>query len=113
MRIAISACADGWKERVDDRFGRAEGFFVCDTDTNETTYIDNHENVDVAHGAGTSAAQSIVNAGVRVVITGRVGPKAGSVLRAAGVRVMTGDDLTTVEEVYQRFRDGELYELSV
>ena len=110
MKIAISACGNGWEEQVDDRFGRAVGFFIVDTDDNPTSYIDNGATVDTAHGAGTGAAQAIVDAGVGVVITVKIGPKAGSVLKAAGVKVMTGVGQTSIREAYDRYQQGNLDE---
>ena len=112
MKIAIPATADGWNENIDDRFGRGKGFFVCDTDNTETTYIDNSENVDTGHGAGTSSAQSLVDAGIEVVISGRIGPKAGEVLKAGGVKVYLCGDAQTVKDAYERFQKGELQEAS-
>jgi len=110
MKIAITATADGWSEKIDERFGRAKGFFICSTDDDATTFIDNHENVDAGHGAGTSSAQSLVDAGVKVVISGRMGPKAGAALRAGGVKMYVCGDAPTVEDAYERFRKGELEE---
>jgi predicted Fe-Mo cluster-binding NifX family protein len=40
-----------------------------------------------AHGAGLAAAQSLVDRNVDVVVTGRCGPKASSLLMAAGIEV--------------------------
>ena len=110
MKIAISACGNGWEEQVADRFGRAGGFFIVDTDDNPTSYIDNGTNTESAHGAGTGAAQAIVDAGVGVVITVKIGPKAGSVLKAAGVKVMTGVGQTSIREAYDRYQEGDLDE---
>jgi predicted Fe-Mo cluster-binding NifX family protein len=112
MIVAITAQANGWQERADERFGRTKGFFVYNTETDETSFIDNGQNAQAAGGAGPGAAQLVVGAGVDVVITGRVGPKAGAVLAAAGVRVMVGGGLTTVEEAYRCFREGQLKEHS-
>ena len=110
MQIAISATGNGWDELVDPRFGRAQGFFVIDTETKETSYLDNQDNVEVGHGAGTGAAQAVVDAGVQVVLTPHVGPKAGSVLDAAGVKVLGGVDGASIQEAYQRYQAGELKE---
>jgi predicted Fe-Mo cluster-binding NifX family protein len=110
MKIAISACGNGWDHQVDERFGRAAGFFVVDTTDNATSYIDNGANTEAGHGAGTGAARSVVDAGVSVVVTGRIGPKAGAVLRAAGVNVMTGVGRTSVREAYEQYQRGALHE---
>jgi predicted Fe-Mo cluster-binding NifX family protein len=95
---------------MDSRFGRAKGFFVVDTETEETSYIDNQASAETGHGAGTSAAQSLADAGVRLVITTEVGPKAGSVLRAAGIKVLRGSDAASIADAYDRYRAGSLEE---
>ena len=113
MKIAIAANAKGWKEKVDSRFGRAKGFFIVDTENNQTEYIDNSANVEVGHGAGTSASQTVVESGVKVLLTNEVGPNAGTVLKAAGIKVLTGIDNVTVEEAYDRYKKNELTEQSL
>ena len=110
MKIAFTTYGNSWREQVDIRFGRAKGFFIVDTDTETTSYIDNSRNVAAAQGAGTSSAQAVADAGVNILITGKVGPKAGSVLKAAGIKVMGGIGYTTVEEAYERYKKGMLKE---
>ncbi len=110
MKVAFSAQGNGWYEKVDLRFGRGRGFFVVDTETEETTFIDNTANVEAAHGAGTSAAQIILNAGVQALVTGHVGPKAGSVLKSAGIKVYTTEGNITLKEAYQKFKEGKFEE---
>ncbi|MBD3223966.1 MAG: dinitrogenase iron-molybdenum cofactor biosynthesis protein [Caldithrix sp.] len=110
MKIAFTTSGKGWKDPVDIRFGRAKGFFIVDTETNATDYIDNSENMDTAHGAGTNAAKSIIDAGVKVLITGKTGPKAGQVLKAGGVKVLGGIGYASLEEAYDRYQKGLLTE---
>jgi len=110
MKIAFSAYGNSWREPVDIRFGRAQGFFIVDTDNNQTSYLDNTKNVEAAQGAGTSAAQAIADAGIKELITGKVGPKAGSVLKAAGIKVLSGIGYTSIEDAYDRYKKGMLTE---
>jgi len=110
MKIAFTAYGNSWREQVDIRFGRAKGFFIVDTETNETSYIDNKENIAAAHGAGTGAAQAIVEADVKELITGKVGPNAGSVLKAAGIKVLGGIGYASIKETYDRYKKGMLTE---
>lgn len=108
MKIAFTACGNSWNEKIDNRFGRTKGFFIIDTDTDETVYIDNRKNRDTAHGAGTSAAQILAERNVKVLITGHVGPKAGSVLKTAGITVYTDDNVSSIREAYDHFKNGSL-----
>ncbi|MCD6376382.1 MAG: NifB/NifX family molybdenum-iron cluster-binding protein [Caldisericaceae bacterium] len=110
MKIAFTAQGNGWYEKVDLRFGRARGFFVVDTETEEADFIDNTVNLEAAHGAGTSAAQNVINAGIEALITGHVGPKAGSVLKNAGIKVYTTEGNITLKDAYQKFKEGKLEE---
>jgi len=110
MKIAISATGDNWQDFTDTRFGRAKGFFIIDTDTAETSYIDNASNLEAAHGAGTSTSQALISKGVEIVITETVGPKAGEVLKSGGVKVFGGAGKVTLKEAYENYKKGLLKE---
>lgn len=110
MKIAFTTSGKTWRDPIDIRFGRAKGFFILDTETNETSYIDNSDNVDAAHGAGTSSAAAIVNSGVQELITGKVGPNAASVLKAAKIKVYGGIGYASIQEAYDRYKKGLLTE---
>lgn len=108
MKVAFTAQGDGWYEKVDLRFGRAKGFFIVDTDTDQGQFLDNTMNLEAAHGAGTSAAQNVIDAGAKALVSGSVGPKAGSVLKAAGIDVYTVEGGTTLKDAYEMFKQGKL-----
>ena len=67
---------------------------------------------DATGGAGIQAAQTIANKGVKVVITGDVGPNALGALSAAGIAIVTGA-FGTVKEVVDKFKRGELQRTGV
>jgi predicted Fe-Mo cluster-binding NifX family protein len=107
MKIAISSTGKGLDSQVDPRFGRASYFIVVDSDTGEISeIIDNRPAQEAAHGAGINAASRVAGAGVQVVLTGRVGPKAYSVLAAGGVKIVSGNG-GTVSEALQNFLSGK------
>ena len=108
MKVAFTAQGNGWYEKVDLRFGRAKGFFIVDMETDQAEYLDNTQNLEAAHGAGTSAAQSVINTGAGALVSGSVGPKAGSVLKAAGIEVYTVEGGTTLKDAYNLFKQGKL-----
>lgn len=108
MKVAFSTRGNHWKEQIDIRFGRAKGFFIVDTETNQHQYLDNAVHVDSTQGAGTGAAQSLAEAGVKVLVTGKVGPNAGQVLKAAGVQVYGGIGYASIEEAYEKYSKGLL-----
>ena len=108
MKIAFTAYGNGWNEQVDIRFGRAKGFFTVDTETEQTEYLDNSTNLNSQQGAGTSSAQMIVEKGVKALVTGKVGPNAGRVLKTAGVDVYGGIGYASIKEAYEKFKRGLL-----
>ena len=109
MKVAITSQGREMTSPLDRRFGRAAFFVVADTETGEFTAHDNGQNLNAAQGAGIQAGGNVAGLGVEAVITGNVGPKAYSVLKAAGVRIYLAPD-GTVAETLQRFKDGLLKE---
>jgi predicted Fe-Mo cluster-binding NifX family protein len=86
VKLAVTSQGPDLTSEVDPRFGRAKFLVVVDTATGESATLDNAENLNALQGAGTQAAQSIVNLGVSAVVTGSVGPKAFATLNAGGVK---------------------------
>jgi len=108
MKIAFTSTGNGWKEKLDIRFGRAKGFFIYDTEEKTTTFLNNNKNVEVAHGAGTSAAKRIIDEKIEVLITGKVGPKAEEVLKTGKVKIYNGMGYGSLEEAYQKYQNSQL-----
>jgi len=91
---------------IDPRFGRCQYFAIGDTDTMKFEFIEN-SSMAAGGGAGISAAQTIVDKGVKAVLTGNCGPNAYQVLEAAGVQVITGVS-GTVKQAINDFKAGKL-----
>lgn len=83
---------------MDPRFGRAGWFAIHDTDSGQTEFVEN-VNREGASGVGIRSAQLMVDRDVNVVITGDCGPKAGEVLKAANIKVVTGASGTVKEAI--------------
>ena len=109
MKIAISAGGQTLDSAFDSRFGRASGFVIFDTDTAETSYRNNAQNLEAAQGAGIHAAQNIAESGATVLITGHCGPNAFRVLKAAGIKVYQTRAETAGFALHQ-FQAGSLTE---
>jgi predicted DNA-binding protein (UPF0251 family)/predicted Fe-Mo cluster-binding NifX family protein len=107
-KIAITSEGPSLDDPVDARFGRAAGFVVMDLETMETEYIDNGSSQVMAQGAGIQAAETVARAGVNVLLTGFVGPKAFHALGAAGIRVGQGIENMTVRQALEKFNSGEV-----
>ena len=103
-KICLSATDKGMDSDIDPRFGRAPYFLILDPSAQQIEVVRNPYLED-AQGAGISSAQMLVDKGVRIILTGQVGPKADQVLRAAGVQVISGAS-GTIREAIQNFARG-------
>ena len=106
QKIAVSSEGPALDDLVDPRFGRAGGFVVVDLPDMSVSYIDNGASQTMSMGAGIETAERVANAGVQVVLSGYVGPKAFDALKAAGIKVCQ-DVSGTVREAVERFQKGE------
>ena len=105
-KLAISSEGPSLEDMVDPRFGRAGGFIVLDLETMRSEYLDNGISQTLAQGAGIQTTERLAEAGVEVVLSGYVGPKAFEALQAAGIKVCQDLDGMTVSEAVERFRNG-------
>ena len=108
MKICVSAVASSLDAQVDPRFGRCPYLLIVDSESLEFETISNVAS-GAMHGAGIQSAQIVANKGVKVVITGNMGPNAFQALSSAGKQVVTGD-FGTVKEAVERYKKGELTE---
>jgi predicted Fe-Mo cluster-binding NifX family protein len=106
MKICVSATANSLEASLDPRFGRCLYLVIVNSETMEFEAYPNLA-ADSTGGAGIKIAQTIANEGVKVVITGNVGPNAFGVLSAVGIEIVTGA-FGTVREVVEKFKRGEL-----
>jgi len=106
MKICVSAFSGSLDAEVDSRFGRCAYFVIVDSETMEFNAISN-ESSSAAHGAGVQAAQTVANMGVKVVITGNIGPNAFNVLSASRIKIVTGAS-GTIREAVEKYKTGQL-----
>lgn len=107
MKIAITAAGPDLSSAVDQRFGRARYLLIVDTPERTVQAIDNQAGMSAAQGAGIQAAQTVIDSGATVLISGHCGPKAFRALRAANVQVYLTSG-GTVDEVVTQFEAGKL-----
>lgn len=108
MKIAVSAVKGGLDAQIDPRFGRCQYFVIVDSTTMIFEALPNTSQT-APSGAGIQAAQTIADQGVKLVLTGRVGPNASQVLTSAGIEVITSVT-GTVREAVEQFKSGQLRE---
>lgn len=107
MKIAITCQSEGMNSPVDPRFGRASGFMIIDTESGESAFADNAQNLSLPQGAGIQAAQNVAQTGAKAVITGHVGPKAFMALNKGDIAIYLGAD-GTVQEMFDAYKAGKL-----
>jgi len=111
MKICVTATAGDLNAQVDPRFGRSQYFVFVDSDTMAFEAMLN-EAIATPGGAGIQAAQTVLNKGGNVVISGNIGPNAFQVLSTAGVKIATGA-YGTVKEAVEMYKTGRLSEAEI
>lgn len=96
MKTVITSTENNPSALFDKRFGRASWFCVYDDEAPSVKFYENAHAND-GNGAGTKAAEQMVELGVTKVISGDFGPKAKDLLEKFNIQmvVLQDDDLTT------------------
>ncbi len=110
MKIAVTVKNGILDEIIEPRFGRADKFLIYDSEDGSMKVIDNQQNLNAAQGAGIQVAQTVINGGAEVLVSGHCGPKAFKVLSASKVKIYSIKD-KTIKEVIDLVLSGSLKEL--
>ncbi len=109
MKIAVSSTGDSIQSQIDPRFGRCRNFLVIEATDLSFTSVENKAQFE-GHGAGISAAQLLINLGVKAVISGNVGPNAFQALSAANIKMYSDSGIVLV--AIKKFNEGKLMQLT-
>lgn len=106
MKIVITSNEADLDRPISPIFGRCPMFLFVEDETDGFEAVKNPA-VDAHGGAGIQAAQFVVERGAKALITGRIGPNAMDVLKAADIAVylFQGD---TPRQALEAFKAGEL-----
>lgn len=105
MKLCIPTMGHGgMDEMVGEHFGRVPTYTIVDTDSNETTVIENN----TMHMGGTGYAPDLISkAGAEVMLCGGLGRRAIGLFEQSGIKVYVGA-YGTVREALSMFNDGRL-----
>ncbi len=106
MKVAIPADEKSLMGDVCPSFGRAPYFAIYDIETKENVFFENGAAASQG-GAGIKAAQSIVDQGVKALLTPRCGENAAEVLKAAGIALYKTAPGSVLQNI-EAFADGKL-----
>ncbi len=113
MLIAITAEGGSNDSRIEERFGRAKGFAIFDTENDTFAWRDNGQNLQAEQGAGIQAAKHVIESGAGALIASNVGPKAFKLLDASGVSIYRcPKECEHVGEAISRFNSGSIEKLT-
>lgn len=108
MKIAISSMGKDLSSMLDVRFGRCSYFIIYDTEGGQVKVIENSGQMS-SGGAGTAAAQLILDEDVEAVITGSMGPNAFSLFKNSDIKVYRSGSIE-IEKAVELFKEGKLEE---
>jgi predicted Fe-Mo cluster-binding NifX family protein len=106
MKICVTSNGPTMDASVDPRFGRCQYFVFVDSETMEHEAMPN-PGIGASSGAGIQAAQTVVDKGAGVVITGQVGPNAIQTLGATNISIVTGAS-GTISDAIEQYKSGRL-----
>lgn len=109
--MIICLCSEGktFDDKISSVFGRAPYFLIYDDQDKTYRSIENTAKNE-AHGAGTNAAQIILDENVEVLITNALGPNAKEVIDSSSISVFrqVGE---TPQEALAAYQEGNLERL--
>jgi predicted Fe-Mo cluster-binding NifX family protein len=111
MKIAFPVVEGSLDSAIDARFGRAAGYLIVDSETEKNQFIPNPA-AGAARGAGVAAAQVISSQKAEAVIVNSVGPNAFSALEATGMAIYQAPANSTVRELIEKMKAGELTKMT-
>lgn len=110
MKIAVSATGKEKSDLLDSRFGRCSYFQIYDNETKDIKVIEN-SGKSASGGAGIAAAQQLVDEGVEVIISWKIGPNAFEVFSKANIK-MINSETVSIEEALKNYEEGKLENIS-
>jgi len=88
------------------RVSHSRTFTIIDIEDGEVKNIEVLENPakNMVHGRGPIVGKSLADRGVDIVITGKIGPGASTVLEQLGIKVIVTNPGQKVEDVLRKYK---------
>lgn len=110
MIIAVTTITNQENTQLDERFGRAEYFYIFDTNDKKGFFVENIAKFE-NEGAGGKAAKSVFDNKATVLITGELGNKAKTALNSFEIKSYKFGELQTINQVIENFENNKLMEI--
>jgi len=105
MITVITSAGKDLDSKFDLRFGRAGHYCIYNEQTKSVNFVEN-KNKEAQGGAGTMAAEKMVELKVGKVISGHFGPKAKDLLDKFNIQmVMIDDDSNSVQDIIDKIKN--------
>ncbi|MBI9067802.1 MAG: dinitrogenase iron-molybdenum cofactor biosynthesis protein [Salinivirgaceae bacterium] len=105
MLTVITATNSNVNAEFDLRFGRGAYFCVFNEENGDIKFVEN-EFKDAQGGAGTKAAEKMVELGVKKIISGDFGPKAKEMLEKFKIQmVIIQDGNSSVQQIIDKIKN--------
>lgn len=103
-KTVITSSGNNLNSQFDRRFGRAAWYCIYDEVSHESIFIEN-ENLNANHGAGTKAAEQMIEMKIQKIISGDFGPKAKGLLDKFNVQmVIIQDETIPIKDIISKIK---------
>jgi len=103
MIIAIAANKNNLKALVDAHFGKCNWFCLHDTETHQSSFIENPASQN-QENAGCDAAGIMLDKNICMAIAGRFGSKVVDVFRKNNIQMVIPETLQTISEIINQIK---------
>lgn len=105
MITVITSSGKELDSKIDLRFGRAANYCIYNEENQTVDFIENL-NLNTSNGAGTKAAEKMVELKVDKIISGHYGPKAKELLDKFNIQlVIMNDEKLTIKEIINKLKN--------
>lgn len=109
MKIGLSSKGKDLGSILDLRFGRCSYFLIYDMERDSFKVIEN-KGLKSEVGAGIAAVQQLIDEGVDIIITGKLGPNAFNIVEKSNIEALKGENIP-IKSIIEKYKKGELSKL--